>query len=867
MIPNMMDLDERESFRVALRRIEECRQARNWSMQLDLSGLGLTTLPPEIGELTTLRDLRLSDNRLMTLPPEIGRLTALTTLELRNNQFKTLPPQICELIALRMLDLSGNFLVTLLPEMVRLTALTELYLHFNWELDLPLEVLGPSWQDVRRSQQSQPASPKVIMDYVFARKNQGKTSMQEMRLLIVGRGRSGKTSLLKVLRRQRADEYEPETPGITVLPLELKCARGTVRAHAWDFGGQEFLHGTHQIFLSERCVYLLVLDGRGSDWELETDYWLRFIKSYGGDSPVLLALNKYDAHAFSVDRFRLQELCPQIVGFVETDAFTGRGIDKLRELLEQTANRMGHVWTGVPAKWHDVKEALTQMPECFLDYRDYQALCKRLGVPDAGSQMSLAETLHRLGLALNFRDHPRLRETSVLKPQWVTEAIYGLMRFAHKKDCHGVIEQAWIGEALKGVSDASRSSGDPALFVDYPADKHGFVMELMEKFEVAFALEKTDLEAGGSGQQRWLIPELLPEVQPTKFPEFRAARVKRLRFTYPQALPPGLLPRLIVRTHQMSEANPDWRWRSGVVLEWNGARALVRLDRHERRTEVAVIADVDKVERSFLGSFLQHIREFKGNEPEFDTELKNRQSLFDIVRAHLKVLHGNVSVFEEVQVLGDPEKWVQMTDLRVAEQEQETILPVTVGSGVEAKRVKLPVVPTLNAVGSLEARLAESIEAPERMRLFVSYAHADEKKLKPLFTHLTILGSRGYIQPWDDTRLIAGEEWEKQIIAEMMAAKIVLLIYSSESRASEFIQKKEAPLAVELRHQFKCTLIVVPLDRKDWDMTLPLERELKKLQTATWNAKPVLNFTPQRDGWQEVEHAIRKAVEVLRFKQ
>ena len=35
-----------------------------------------------------------------------------------------------------------------------------------------------------------------------------------------------------------------------------------------------------------------------------------------------------------------------------------------------------------------------------------------------------------------------------------------------------------------------------------------------------------------------------------------------------------------------------WRWRSGVVLEWVGARALVRLDRNERRTEVAVTGDV-----------------------------------------------------------------------------------------------------------------------------------------------------------------------------------------------------------------------------------------------------------------------------------
>ena len=44
------------------------------------------------------------------------------------------------------------------------------------------------------------------------------------------------------------------------------------------------------------------------------------------------------------------------------------------------------------------------------------------------------------------------------------------------------------------------------------------------------------------------------------------------------------------------------------------------------------------------------------------------QSLFDIIRAHLTMLHGKVPVIEEVPALDDPEKWVPMTDLRVAER-------------------------------------------------------------------------------------------------------------------------------------------------------------------------------------------------------
>jgi len=53
--------------------------------RLDLSGNELTTLPPEIGLLTSLTTLYLSENELTMLPPEIGQLTGLTTLYLSNN--------------------------------------------------------------------------------------------------------------------------------------------------------------------------------------------------------------------------------------------------------------------------------------------------------------------------------------------------------------------------------------------------------------------------------------------------------------------------------------------------------------------------------------------------------------------------------------------------------------------------------------------------------------------------------------------------------------------------------------------------------------------------------------------------------------
>ena len=58
------------------------------------------------------------------------------------------------------------------------------------------------------------------------------------------------------------DPKRKETPGIEIHTWPLKHGGETVRLHVWDFGGQEILHATHQFFLTERTLYLLVLTGR-----------------------------------------------------------------------------------------------------------------------------------------------------------------------------------------------------------------------------------------------------------------------------------------------------------------------------------------------------------------------------------------------------------------------------------------------------------------------------------------------------------------------------------------------------------------------------------------------------------------------------
>ena len=113
--------------------VETDASGRVVALNLDFNSLS-GTVPPEIGDLTELRELHLEYNSLSgTVPPEIGDLTELRQLHLYNNRFSgPIPPEIGDLIELRELwlqfnDLSGS----IPPELGNLKALEQLRLYEN----------------------------------------------------------------------------------------------------------------------------------------------------------------------------------------------------------------------------------------------------------------------------------------------------------------------------------------------------------------------------------------------------------------------------------------------------------------------------------------------------------------------------------------------------------------------------------------------------------------------------------------------------------------------------------------------------------------------------------------------------------------
>ena len=349
----------------------------------------------------------------------------------------------------------------------------------------------------------------------------------------------------------------------------IRNPQSTIRINLWDFGGQEIYHATHQFFLTHRSLYVLVVDARQDDEANRLAYWLQLIASFGGDSPVLLVVNKIDQGVRKLAERELYAQHPNLRGILYTSCTTGEGIAELRHALAQTIATMPHVNDQIPTRWMAVKNKLAGLGKDFISYDKFEELCEAEEISHPATRATLAKLLHDLGSALHFAEESNLAGTHILQPDWVTHGIYNLLN-APDLQAKGVLPLGMVGKVL-----------DPAR---YPFHKHEFLLEIMGKFELCFRLPE---------HKTWLIPTLLPPDRPDF--EWPAPSQPAFQLHYAILLP-SIIGRLMVRLHQHTWQGV--RWRDGFVLAREGARAQVRAIRTQNR--IAIWLDGDPAQRRSL---------------------------------------------------------------------------------------------------------------------------------------------------------------------------------------------------------------------------------------------------------------------------
>lgn len=145
--------------------------------------------------------------------------------------------------------------------------------------------------------------------------------------------------------------------------------------------------------------------------------------------------------------------------------------------------------------------------------------------------------------------------------------------------------------------------------------------------------------------------------------------------------------------------------------------------------------------------------------------------------------------------------------------------------------------------------------------IFLSYAHADEDLKKELDKNLMPLKRSGKIETWSDRELIAGQEWNEEILDELNKAEIILLLISIDFIASQYIWDKELAIAMKRHEEGTARVVPVILRNCDWN-----EMPFAKLQALPRNAKPVTAYENRDDAFTEIASAINKLVEYMAVK-
>jgi len=810
---------EAEELAAAL--ITEAAQTRPES--LDLSDLQLTSLPMALGGLGFLKKLVLNGNLLRHLPPQVLQLRRLEELSIEGNELEELPP-LTPLKRLKVLELDGNVLARLPRELRDLKHLTTLSVHDNPDLRLPSELFSKSADE--------------ILDLYFRILDEPR-ELREVKVLFLGRGAVGKTSLTRRLRHKTFNKNEDTTHGIRILPVKLpliprgkRQAIGKVTAHIWDFGGQEIMHATHQFFLSRRSVYVLVLTGRAGRADEDAEYWMRLIGSLGADSPVIVVRNKIDSEYFELDETALRLAHPSIVDFVATDAATGHGIADLRSKLIKAIGAAPGVRQLFPRKWFRIKEALREevlheAGRSWIRFPEFRQLCVKHGESNELAQERLASWLHDLGIALNYREDQRLNETSVLDPLWVTRGIYAMLTSTSLAKAGGVLRMRNVPNLLRECDIKLRN---------YPRDLQRFLVALMRKFELCYELP-------GSRSGADLVPELLPAKQPAAVALFsHDSNSTALRYRY-HVLPEGLVPRFITRMHPFLQRGAYWR--RGAILRFEGARALVIGNDFDRMVTIRV-----------------------------NGTRKARYKLLAMIRSDFGLMHDQLSgvkPVEETEVTNASGLWMTVGELETFEREGTKRVP----RAHTGNSVKVAVVPQLNALAPATARQREKKvsegltivpprgwQAHGPLRLFISYAHVDEKiRKKDVTAVFRVLENERLVTVWDDRMLIPGDEWDTEIREKVRTADLVVFLVTREFIISNYIRSVEAAIALQRAREGRARIVAIVLRRCSWQNQPWARYHILPIMTETRQA--VQDWRPQSHAWDEVERQLRRLAQRL----
>ncbi|XP_070550673.1 probable serine/threonine-protein kinase roco11 [Ptychodera flava] len=233
-----------------------------------------------------VKQLYLNDNGLTALQEDIGSISGLEVLNVSNNSIRRMPPSLC-----------------------KLTDCKDIKLQRNPALNVPPDIIE--------------SGKNAIIGYLKEFLDSKTIPNDNVKVILVGHEGVGKTSLVKALTGDKKQDVQ-KTDGITV--SELFLDKTSLKLTIFDFAGDVDFLESHSLFITDDSVFVVVYDlskfsigtsvsNTSSLHQVgRVKLWLQTIFSYAPNSAVLLVGTHADAPMLNKDVLEniWQRFCEQM---------------------------------------------------------------------------------------------------------------------------------------------------------------------------------------------------------------------------------------------------------------------------------------------------------------------------------------------------------------------------------------------------------------------------------------------------------------------------------------------------------------------------------------------------------------------------
>ena len=733
-----------------------------------------------------IHTLRLRSNQIQDYS-FLSSLTQLSTLYLRSNQIPTFP----------------LFLLTN-------EVLADLKLFDNPIHDLPKELLGNSeyhncLPDARAW---------------FADLEKGPIENFELKLILIGNGRVGKSSIVDGLLGEEFDPQKRSTHAIQVEEWRPKGRRNPLKVNIWDFGGQDIYHGTHRLFLQSRALYLVVWDDENeNDEKVELDsengmevfqnhrlrYWLDYVQALSKDSPVIVVQNKTDLHGELPVSERIGSDHHYNIQFTRAVSAKQGGVSfsYLKDTILKVLTSMREYGQQMPQSWYQVRERLSGLVQHqeSLSYDEYMNICKELGITKTAP--SLLNFLHHTGVV--YHQQGLFDNRIILNQRWAIKAIYSLLnwqedRFRLIKTGSGWFDNSILEEVWKD---------------EYKSNERKVILSYMVSCELCFKINDNE------DHPLFVIPQLLEErAEPSIEDTWEDRYDQSLRLVYRiPFLHDALIHRFITKVGRLAE--PRGLWRKGISMKYNLTYARIEaVDAHELSIWV--------------------------NGPQQDDLLIRIRNTFQ------ELFRDYDEVERLIGAQGSP--LVRLEEAEKYRSKEEV-------AAVDGSFVKIESLRPFFKQNE-EAKIDELVpKAPAQRaaRLYLSWSGVEQDQgfREDMIKHLSVLQRKGKVEIWGTGYVQPGQERKSAMQEAWGKADLYVLLLSADYVNSDDCYGEMQALLKQAKGQEN---IFIPICCRPCDFeALPITKH----QMLPRNRKTIIEQPIPDAAWQEVVKEIRTVIEGL----